>query len=128
MADISTLLRDKFVGPPSPKNYPPRPLEGRVEEEKDSAFQELLPLILAQVADSVTTESNIRKGAREVNPLPGMQSIVGRNTFGLVETLLAHFLTRNKPKLRNVLIPNMANEHFLAALENQKVADIMRRR
>jgi hypothetical protein len=116
------MLTRRFVGPPAPPVYAPRPLEGWQDEQQQS-FSDLWPLIAAQALDFGTTEMSFRNPApgvvgRELNPLPGMQSTAGRLGWGLLETLLAHELTKGSPKLRKTVLGTLPGLHGVLALNN----------
>lgn len=106
-ADLSAILADKFMGPPNPRDYPPRPLEGMPEEEK-AKLSDLWPLMMAQAADLISTEAVLRGGGYESNPglraLQTGKSVAPAMAVGsLAELLLVHYLTKNRPELRGAL-------------------------
>jgi len=105
MASVSK--KPELVGPPAPNPVEVRQLQGREEEPKRNIMKDLAPLLAAQVLDILTTEAVIRSGGAELNPLPGMQSTVGRVGWGTLEAALAHLLTKNKPRLREVVVKNV---------------------
>ena len=117
-------MRKEQSGPPDPEKYPPRPLQGREDEERSAPLRDLGPLILAQLADLVTTGALVGKkypGHRrgvEANPLPGMESNVGRAGWGLAETLMLHYLSKDKPKLREAIKGTLPGVHGVLALNN----------
>lgn len=109
-----------LIGPPAPKQYAPMQMSGQ-QEESSARFSDLLPLIAAQALDYATTEAalkNKQNGIAEHNPLPGMQSSLGRAGWGIGETLLAHFLTRNRPKLRNATMTALPMVHSALSMNN----------
>lgn len=87
-------MSNRMVGPPNPAVYAPRPLEGRQDEPHVTSLSELWPLWIAQLADIGSTAALTKRGGRENNPLPGMQSNAGRVGWGLAELALLHALAR----------------------------------
>src|SRR6266545_4203168 len=101
------MLMHRFVGPPAPPVYEPRPLAGRLEEPEGEA---LWPLLIAMGLDVLSTETGLRPGetrinahgipitAAESNPLPGMQVLPGRLAWGVAEALAARRLAKRDPR------------------------------
>ena len=132
--------KQQLVGPPEPRSkYDNLPIEPEpMEEGKTSLVKALLPLILAQGVDLLTTERLMGQppdhtGSRpfEGNPLPGMQSTAGRLGWGALETALAGLLMKKAPKLgarvRNSLVGvhsglAMGNEHQARMFEDRRSA------
>lgn len=108
-----------------------------MEQGETSLVKALLPLILAQGVDLLTTErllsSPSTDGASPIegNPLPGMQSSLGRLGWGALETALAGLVMKKAPKLaipaRNVLVGvhsglAAGNENLARSFENRRAA------
>lgn len=58
------------------------------EVEKESLARSILPLVMAQGADLLSTERIVSNGGYETNPLPGMNHSLGRLGWGALETAL----------------------------------------
>jgi len=92
------------------------------EPENESLVNALLPLVLAQAADLLSTEHMIRQGWHETNPLPGMQSTAGRVGMGAIETALAALLADRLPggtTARRAVLPAI---HGTLAGQNMSVS------
>ena len=133
MADelIKALLPLTLMGPPAPPQQESRQMIGRLEEPSKGSIKDMLPFVLAQTLDLLSTEMMLRRPdivdpilgpqrSIEVNPLPGVkESSPARIGWGLVEALLAHEATKNHPELREkavkTLIPGL---HSALAMNN----------
>lgn len=107
-------------------------------EPKKEEPSSMLPATLAQLLDLTTTEDALgQNGAPqrrpddphiypvrtyEANPLPGMQSSVGRLLWAGVENQLADRLTRSHPRARIVVNVALPLIHGLLAIHNQRLA------
>ena len=96
-----------------------------------SLFKSLLPLLVAQGLDLLTTENYIAQPAPEgwsnqgeSNPLPGMQTSLGRLGWGALESALMAALLKKAPRIgvpvRNALIAT----HTGFASGNQELTDV----
>lgn len=124
--------------PPEEGPSPPMklaPSEGRLEPESGRAalVKEILPLVLAQSMDGISTEKFLGWPAlegwtppREGNPLPGMQTSGGRLAWGAAETLAIAALLAKFPTLGKVLRDAMIATHQGLAFGNQVREEAMK--
>lgn len=81
-------------------------VESAPEPEQQSLMKALLPLVLAQGADMLSTEIMLRSGGHETNPLPGMEHTAGRIGWGALETALLSLLAaKGVPAVRDKIAP-----------------------
>ncbi len=97
---------------------------------KNTLMKTLLPLVLAQGVDMLTTESPTGflavPGTREANPLPGMQSRGGRLGWGALEAAFAALLLKKKPALGKAYVAGSTGVHSALARGNQDLTDRQR--
>jgi hypothetical protein len=129
------LAKKRLVGPPSPRSkYDNLPREVKpVEPDRSSLMDVLLPLILSQGLDFISTEKplgfNRREDLSEVaNPFPGARSrgfggTAGRTVSMGAELLLAALLAKRKPSLAKMYIVPSVSSHASYAYNNLKMAE-----
>ena len=129
-----SLMRDDAMGPPGESTYDTRmsALQSWKERPEPPAANEslvkaLLPLVLAQAVDMMTTENALSQPSpagwqspREINPIPGMQSTGGRLGLQALESALVAALLSKKPKLGSAVSNGLSVMHSAAALGNQR--------
>ncbi len=99
------------------------------ETGHESLVKTLLPLVLAQGMDLLTTENLIAQPAAygvnqfERNPLPGMGSSLGRLGWGALETALAAAVMRKAPKIGRPARNALVGIHSGLARGNQSLTD-----
>lgn len=139
----------ELVGPPNPRQYPPRKLEGREDEPKVDLLKTLTPMLIAQALDTLSTErplgfmansdpepmldsrtgvGYVMQGPPEANPLPGMNAggaagTASRLGWGLAEILLARTLLKKKPKFGNAYVKGSTAAHSALAYGNWSEKD-----
>ena len=96
-------------------------------EQKPSMIKMLLPLLLSQGVDMLTTENSLSQPSppgwsppRERNPLPGMQSTVGRLGWQALESALVAALMAKHPKFGRIARDAATVVHSAAATGNQQ--------
>jgi len=62
-------LKRQFQGPPAPPVYQPQSLAGRQEDPQSSFLREMSPMLIAGLADLLSTEGMMRSGYVEDNPV-----------------------------------------------------------
>lgn len=98
-----------MMGPEAPPTYEPNQMIGREEEPKNpSFFQNMMPLLIGGLADTISTEAVRRSGGKEDNPMLKPLLVKGSaapallGSYGL-EALLLHALSKKHPGLSALL-------------------------
>ncbi len=113
------------AGPPLTE-YPPRQLEGRMEEPKPDLVKELVPLLIAQGLDLGSTELILRSNPsfREGNPLPGANHTLGRLGWGLArDAAVAGTMMNLSPQVGKLIRNLTVLSHLFGASSNMKNYD-----
>ncbi len=121
------------AGPPAPRskydNIPAEPLRVPQESGRQSLVKSLLPLLVAQGVDLVSTEKPFGfltvEGMHEGNQLPGANAsgfggTAGRAGWGLAEAALVAALMRANPRLGGAAVRGTASNHLGYAIQNKK--------
>lgn len=112
MADelIKALLPVMLAGPPALRPLEARQMIGRQEESKPGFLKEMSPMLIAALADMVSTELMWRSGHAETNPL--LPKIAGSYAPAVgIGNVLAAILFHKTGKVGKTL----ANAHTLSS-------------
>lgn len=103
-------------------------LENTPEVEEPSMMEQLMPLIMSQGMDLLTTQRALGSdpNAREVNPIPGMGSLPGRVGINALQAfIISQILNRNR-SFGNMLNTGATGIHGAAALNNLRTSGDLR--
>lgn len=135
MADalVKALLPMVLAGPPAPREYPPSQMIGRQSEHKPGFVEDMTPMLIAALADIISTEGMSRSGFKESNPiLPsvGGSHVPALGMASLLQALIYHKLGKKNPGLASALKTQqtassgtLAGQNFALIGKNPRTSD-----
>lgn len=107
---VKALLPLSLMGPPAQREYAPIQMSGRDETSKPGFLEHMTPMLIASLADILSTEAVRKKGANgeENNPIINKLQVGGSSAPALgigyvLEALALHLLSKEHPRLGEAL-------------------------